>query len=66
VLVQGRPRPLQRAVDGGHARIHQRRGLGGRQAQHVSRDQHCPLPGWQQLDDRSSFVGVMLQREGMA
>jgi hypothetical protein len=44
--------PLERAVHGGDARVEQRRGLRGRPAEHVSRDQHGSLFWREQLDRR--------------
>ena len=43
------PGPLQRAVGRRDARVEERRGLGGRPAEHVAEDQRGPLAGRQHL-----------------
>ena len=51
LLAQRRAGALQRAVGGGHGRVEQRGGLGGRPVEHVAQDEHGPLLRGQQLDD---------------
>ena len=44
-LGQGRPGPLEGAVDRGHGGLEQVGHLGGGPAQHLTEDEHGPLPG---------------------
>jgi hypothetical protein len=50
VLLQRRPCALQRAVDGGHGEVEERRALCRRPAEHVSGDEDGPLLRRQKLD----------------
>jgi len=50
VLLHRRPRPLQRAVGRGHARVEETGGLGRRPTEDVPGDQRGPLSGRQRLE----------------
>ena len=49
-LLERGPRPLERAVDRGDARVEQLGDLAGLPAQHLAQDQHRPLAGRQVLE----------------
>ena len=50
LVLDRRPRPLQRAVDRGDGRVEQVGGLGAGPAEHVAQDQHRALAAGQPLD----------------